>query len=67
MHLSVSTAYVEQRPLLWDLPHLPLLFSPDLVYLIDFYPAGHLYNTEQSLSVCLCVCVWVFDLVLLLL
>ena len=45
--------------LLWDLPHLPRFSSPDLVYLIDFYRAGHLYNTDQPLHVCVCVCVCV--------
>ena len=61
MHLSVSTSYVEQRPAPLRSPASPspLLSSPDLVYLIDFYPAGHLYNTEQPLHVCMCVCVCV--------
>lgn len=49
MYLSVSTSYVEQRlaPLRPPATPSPLLSSPELVYLIDFYPICHLYNTKQ--------------------
>lgn len=53
MHLCASTSYVEQRPTPQRPPASPSpLSSPDLVYLIDFHPAGHLYNTTQYLCVC---------------
>lgn len=57
--LSVPTFYVEQRPAPLGPPASPSpLLSPDLVYLIDFYPVGHLSNTEQVLHVRAPTCVW---------
>lgn len=58
IHPSVSTSYVQQRP---GPPRptaspSPLLPSPDLIYLIDFHPAGHLYNNPYvCVSACWCV------------
>lgn len=57
MHLRASTSYVEQRPAPQRPPASPCpLSSPDLVYLIDFRPVGHLYNAEPD--PCVCACVW---------
>lgn len=44
MHLSLSYLLCGTKACSAETSRIPLSF-PDLVYLIDFHPAGHLYNT----------------------